>query len=126
MIATNTDDDVAGHAFGIPLRLDCEGYYRPLWPDEVRKAHRVYFIGPSDDGPVKIGFTTHLATRLQQLQTASPVPLRIIANVVGTRLIEALLHRWFRRWHIRGEWFDMDVDRVYHAIDRLFEEGLIL
>lgn len=117
---------IVSETLGIPQYIDSDGYYRPLWPSEVYRTHRVYFIGPGDDGPVKIGFTTHIATRLQQLQIASPVPLVVVASVIGTRLVEALLHRWFRRWHIRGEWFDMDRDRVYHAIDRLFEEGLIL
>lgn len=52
-----------------------------------RQRGAVYFIQIQQDdgkGPVKIGFTTgHPSNRRQDLQTASPYPLRLIWPVQG-------------------------------------------
>jgi hypothetical protein len=104
--------------------VDADGYVRPLWPAEVIRHHRVYFIRAGKDGPVKVGFSTDFQQRLRELQTASPHELKLEAAVMGTPAVEAWLHRERRRWHLRGEWFDLDHDRICYALGRLFEEGL--
>lgn len=74
-----------------------------------------YFIG-ADRGPVKIGRTTDLDRRLAELQSGSPVPLRVLGAVALDRLrrydrgdpptFEALCHRVLAEHRLHGEWFD--------------------
>jgi hypothetical protein len=74
-----------------------------------------YFIG-SDTGPVKIGRTTNLQRRVAELQSGSPVPLRIFGVVELDRLrcdgegdpptFEVACHRMLTGARVHGEWFD--------------------
>lgn len=64
----------------------------------------IYFIG-TDDGPVKIGFTTNLPKRLKALQTASSRPLVVRLKLPGDRECEKTLHRRFAEFRLEGEWF---------------------
>lgn len=64
----------------------------------------IYIVGPSR-GPVKIGWTSNLKSRLIRLQTASPVKLKLLAVMVGTRAEESALHRQFADARLSGEWF---------------------
>lgn len=52
----------------------------------------VYFIGESDDGPVKIGVSRDPVARLRGMQTGNPRRLRIEYVLVGDAHIEKLLH----------------------------------
>jgi hypothetical protein len=70
-------------------------------PEEV-----VYFLRGGD--VIKIGYTTNLAARQRALETASAVPLELLASVPGDRREEARLHREWWHLHIRGEWFHAD------------------
>jgi hypothetical protein len=70
-------------------------------PEEV-----VYFLRGGD--AIKIGYTTNMAARQRALETASAVPLELLAAVPGDRREEARLHREWWHLHIRGEWFHAD------------------
>jgi hypothetical protein len=69
-------------------------------------AEVVYFLRGGDT--IKIGYTTNLAARQRSLETASAVPLELLASVPGDRREEARLHREWWHLHIRGEWFHAD------------------
>ena len=61
-------------------------------------------------GPVKIGFARDPVSRLKSLQTGSSRPLVLLLTIGPmspnqAENVERLLHRKFRRWFIRGEWF---------------------
>lgn len=66
----------------------------------------VYFIGGEFDR-VKIGYTSEPTadTRLRDLQTGSPVALRVLAACPGQQSDEASLHRFFDEERTHGEWF---------------------
>lgn len=66
----------------------------------------VYFVG-GDFDRVKIGFTADWSPegRAGQLQTGSPVPLRVLAYAPGDETDERELHRAFSRERLHGEWF---------------------
>ena len=66
----------------------------------------VYFLRAGD--AIKIGYTTNLAARKRALETASAVPLELLASIPGDRSEEARLHREWWHLHIRGEWFRAD------------------
>jgi hypothetical protein len=65
----------------------------------------VYFIHAEGTDLVKIGWTADIARRFDQLQTASPHPLRLLAVHAGGREIETLYHRNLQPYRQRGEWF---------------------
>ena len=61
-------------------------------------------------GPVKIGFAKDPVSRLNTFQTASSRPLVLLLTIgpmspSHAENTERALHRKFRRWFIRGEWF---------------------
>lgn len=68
----------------------------------------VYFVTEKGNpsGPVKIGVTADLATRLSGLQTAAHVELEIVASIRGGREVESYFHEALEAYRIRGEWFD--------------------
>lgn len=69
-----------------------------------------------DDGPVKIGITNKLRSRMSQLQNGNPEVLRLIGLIPrGTREMEAHLHAMFDCFRIRGEWFSPAPEVIEYA-----------
>jgi len=64
----------------------------------------VYFIGGA--GKIKIGVAQDPQSRLDTLQTGSPVPLKILAVCDGGYEREGELHKRFADTRLYGEWFD--------------------
>jgi hypothetical protein len=65
----------------------------------------IYFVQAGDNGPIKIGLAISPETRKKNLQTAHYEELRIIGILDGNSHVEKQLHRQFRDYRIRGEWF---------------------
>lgn len=68
----------------------------------------VLAIGPApyEDGrPVKLGWSSNLASRLRSIQTSHPEPLSVVRLIEGHRSIERWMQQQFRAQHIQGEWF---------------------
>lgn len=78
----------------------------PQWLLDVRKRWWTYAIEAIDQGLVKIGHTIHIDKRLDELQVASPHPLRMIGHIEAD--VEKRLHRALRPWWRGGEWFDLN------------------
>ncbi|MEU9438370.1 GIY-YIG nuclease family protein [Streptomyces sp. NPDC048252] len=76
------------------------------------KTERVYLIGSPSSPLVKIGWTDNPKRRLRNLQTGSPVPLRLLALFEGGNTVEAELHRRFADKRRHGEWFDLGPNPV--------------
>lgn len=68
----------------------------------------VYVIGPTDAGPVKIGASGNPSIRLRSLQSASPVPLALLAQFATEDMFreERRLHAEFADVRMAGEWFE--------------------
>lgn len=65
----------------------------------------VYFVR-ADNGYVKIGFATDVASRFSDLQVGSPVPLTLVGVIEhGDRELESYYHRHFACDRVKGEWF---------------------
>lgn len=68
---------------------------------------RVYFIRPIGmNGPVKIGCSYRPEQRSNALDTWSPFPLEIVAEIGGDFAIERRFHALFKGSHQRREWFN--------------------
>lgn len=65
----------------------------------------IYFLRAGPDGPVKIGQTVNLKSRIASLQTGHHTALITWRVFEGSDQEEAQLHAKFRASHIRGEWF---------------------
>jgi hypothetical protein len=118
-----------GRELGIDQAADPDGYIHAVWPKEVWRNHRVYFIQagePDEKGfaTVKIGFSTDVDKRLRQLQTASASPLKLLECAIGTQAIEGFIHRVLRHRHLRGEWFRIHPDDISYALACMMEEGI--
>jgi hypothetical protein len=77
----------------------------------------VYFLRAGD--AIKIGYTTNLAARKRALETASAVPLELLASIPGDRSEEARLHREWWHLHIRGEWFHVDEELLRYIREQI-------
>lgn len=65
----------------------------------------IYFI-KSESGHVKIGYTSNgIESRLASLQSGCPFELTLLKTCDGSMYQEKALHRKFRKYHDRLEWF---------------------
>jgi hypothetical protein len=65
----------------------------------------LYFIQSGDSGPIKIGVSKNIASRLNQLQTGHPEKLTVIGICKGGYFEEKRLHSVFAAFRRKGEWF---------------------
>jgi predicted GIY-YIG superfamily endonuclease len=92
----------------------------------MAQIYYVYAIG-REEGPVKIGITSNLVSRLSSLNTASSFPLRLIyaqpcKDQQHATMHEASCHRYHEEKRLNGEWFDVDADAAIEAIQSGFEQ----
>jgi hypothetical protein len=65
----------------------------------------VYFIQGVDGGPIKIGTTDNVRSRLRAIQAMNWAELRLLTCYPGFSMSERHLHRRFKEHRVRGEWF---------------------
>lgn len=80
---------------------------RPLPKARVRRGV-VYFIRNGVRDRVKIGFSEGHEGRLRSLQGASADKLTLLGVVSGTRKTEMRMHKRFKEYRERGEWFRVE------------------
>lgn len=67
----------------------------------------IYFIQVQPGGPIKIGWTEKLVSRLLCIRGSCPYPVEVIGIIAGgDKEREANLHRTFKADRIHGEWFN--------------------
>jgi hypothetical protein len=66
----------------------------------------IYFIQSKQY--VKIGFSDNPESRLKELQTGSPVKLKLLGTMPGCFQTESELHKIFSHKRTNGEWFRYD------------------
>jgi hypothetical protein len=82
----------------------------------------IYFIQAGKSGPIKIGKANNIQQRLATFQTAHVDTLQLLGQIdckseADAFIVEKTLHRKFKKYHIRGEWFE-DTPQVRAAIHR--------
>ena len=89
---------------------ECFGLPFACTAPQVTTEWRVYFI-ESYSGEIKIGRAVDPSVRLLDLQTGSPVGLRLIGSTPETKdMNERSLHRRFASFRLHGEWFRREPD----------------
>jgi hypothetical protein len=68
----------------------------------------IYFIQAGNDGPIKIGWSEDVRSRLKQLKTANALPLKLLGSIEGTQEVEQFCHKLFSHLLVDGEWFNPD------------------
>lgn len=82
------------------------------------KSGYLYVVKPKyRDGPFKIGISNSLEKRLEALQTAhyEELEVLIVLETENPRELEKSLHKRFRNYRIRGEWFAANRE-LYEAL----------
>jgi len=65
----------------------------------------IYFVQAESGGPIKIGFAADVFARLADLQSASPLTLRLLAGRSAEFWQEKRLHERHKAHRLHGEWF---------------------
>lgn len=81
------------------------------------------YIAQSEDGPVKIGFSSHIETRMHLLSQATRRAVKLLARVPATRKTEFYLHQVFADVRLYGEWFHPS-GRLLAMAEDIAERGL--
>ena len=89
---------------------------------EAKKAKQIkdsviYFMGALGGNHIKIGYTDQIDDRVQQLQSGNGYELIVLHTMPGTVDDEWRLHKQFKDYKIRGEWFEFRP--VYEYIQEL-------
>lgn len=105
----------------------------PLLPKFGVYLYVMCFMGRPHEpiGPVKIGITGNVQSRLAAVQTGCHQRLEVLAafnlpDRDAARLVESELHRLGKNWRLEGEWFDIDpiiALEVACGVVRLFLDG---
>lgn len=86
----------------------------------------IYVIGAAENKPpYKIGYSADPKRRLRDLQTASPVKLKLyyIAHLrKKTKKSEKLIHKQLGEFRIRGEWFNVDLSHVIDVVRLMYPD----
>lgn len=82
-------------------------------------ADSVYALRAGDTDLFKIGYTSRdVHSRLSDLQTGCPFPLRVFRVLEGAgREVEARMHNIFSYAHTSGEWFDTSPVAISEVFD---------
>jgi hypothetical protein len=107
---------VGDKAFNIAYRSALSGdvSYTPEQPAReisrpvvaIGRPGYVYFMRMGDS--VKIGFSTDVGKRLKAIQTACPMPAKVIKIIPGSDQTERYFHHHFAAYRQSGEWFQLD------------------
>ena len=91
----------------------------------------VYLIqsGKSNNSPVKIGVAKEPEKRILELQIGNAYLLTLIGKIPAksrkhAEYIESRLHRYFAKYHIRGEWFKGKKINIKQAVDYIGNDCL--
>ncbi len=68
----------------------------------------VYFIRAGKDGPVKIGWSKNVNSRISSIQTSNHGDIVLLRSIECDKIGESIFHYFFCDNRIRGEWFEYD------------------
>lgn len=74
----------------------------------------VYLIKSMEEGYYKIGISSNVGRRINELQTGNSAELKLIDTYQSehANMIEKYLHKHFTYTNKVGEWFDLDIVEI--------------
>lgn len=85
----------------------------------------VYFIQSGEGGPIKIGKSVSVKSRLTSLMTASGTELRLMGTIAPGGPTEAEMHRRFACFRLRREWFTPADELLKFIADSTYTEPVV-
>ena len=70
----------------------------------------IYLIKCDKTESCKIGYSKNPENRLIQLQTGNPFSLELVTSIEGGLKKEKLIHKFFKKYKLSGEWFSYNQD----------------
>jgi T5orf172 domain len=107
-----------GHRIIIPESAEAQ---LTFWTDPDRRPRPktfVYVLQAEGTTPIKVGTAMDVRTRMGELQTGNPRPLRLCAVLLGSYDLEHALHEELSGYRLVGEWFD-DSPSIEWFVDRM-------
>lgn len=91
------------------------------YPNTIAKdrVSYVYVARRLKDDALKIGFSSDVVRRLQELRKYDRTPVELVAMVPGKKPDELRLHKKFQTRRLAGEWFAANVDDVVRELARI-------
>ena len=74
----------------------------------LKKSKYLYLISDLDKKNIKIGVTENVKQRLRNLQVSNPSILTVLFNIKDMAYLEYEIHKKFKSYQIKGEWFKYD------------------
>lgn len=93
------------------------------WLDRKEKQTYVYFMLAGKY--IKIGFSNNIHSRMSTLQTGNPSKIQLLCAINGRREEELMLHKKFKDYHYKGEWFHY-VAPIKEYIENIKSKTLLL
>jgi len=95
----------------------------------MRKFSFLYVVGTEEHGSMfKIGYSGNPAKRLQEMQIGSPVDLKLcyVMRLLkdDIRQAESTIHKELKKYKVRGEWFECDLENIKMIIRILYPNSL--
>lgn len=89
--------------------------------------YMVYFIEANKR--IKIGYTENPTQRISDIQVSSPYKINVLLLINGTVRYEKLIHKKFKPYRLRGEWFSYNKNIIEYInnlkiFDRRADYGL--
>jgi len=77
---------------------------------ELSRENKIYFVLAEEVGRIKIGKSLEIENRVSQLQTGSPIELKLVCLLDLSDKYEGILHEFFKEDRVHGEWFEYSED----------------
>jgi Meiotically up-regulated gene 113 len=95
-------------------------------PERIRNGNGpgiVYLLQAEGTPSIKIGRTSTRKQRIQALRTASPIPLRLLREIITAHAaaLEKALHTRYALYRQQGEWFDLPEEKLQALLAEPFE-----
>lgn len=87
--------------------------------EPVKSGPVVYFVRRGNDGPIKIGKSKDVDSRIETLQCSSAERLILLGTLPGGSFLERILHAAFADSRLEGEWFDA-TDELLSLLREMF------
>ena len=92
----------------------------------MKEVEHVYIVG-EPEGPVKIGYTKDLRSRIGAIKTGYPHPMDFIEHMEmppkeDGLSIERAMHSALKDHRLRGEWFDITGEHAVDVGNKIMEE----
>lgn len=68
----------------------------------------IYFARAGSDGPVKIGWSKNVTSRIAFIQPTMPIAINILRVIDAEPWVERWFHQRFSHLRLMGEWFTFD------------------